>query len=63
MKTKLITFTIYSILFESIVWGLFGWAVFIKGHSGWWVLVALLLSGAQLKPKHFGITEGVGSEE
>lgn len=49
------TFALYSILYEAIVWGLFGWAVFVKDRSGWWVLVALMLSGAQLKPKHFGI--------
>ncbi|MBC8438515.1 MAG: hypothetical protein H8D87_02375 [Deltaproteobacteria bacterium] len=63
MKINLITFTIYSILYELIIWGLFGWAIFIEGHSGWWVLVAILISGSQLKPKHFGITKGSGSEE
>jgi len=48
-------FAVYSIIFESIVWGIFGWAVFIDNHSGWWMLLALLISGAQLKPKHFNI--------
>lgn len=54
-KFKLTMFTIYTILFELIVWGLFGWAVFVNGHSGWWIAVALLLSTMQLKPKHFGL--------
>jgi hypothetical protein len=49
-------FAFYSVIFEGIVWGIFGWAVFIGGHSGWWILVALLISGSQLKPKHFNIT-------
>ena len=55
MKFNLLMFVIYSILFELIVWGLFGWAVFINGNSGWWFLLAVLLSGSQLKPKHFGL--------
>jgi hypothetical protein len=52
-----IVFAVYSILYELIVWGLFGWAVFIDGRSPWWILVALLLSGSQLKPNQFGIKE------
>ena len=55
MKFNLLMFTIYSIFFETIVWGLFGWAVFINGNSGWWMLLAVLMSSSQLKPKHFGI--------
>lgn len=53
---KVAMFALYSVLFEGIVWSLFGYAVFWQNRSGWWILVALLLSGAQLKPKHFGIT-------
>lgn len=52
---RVIVFAIYSVLFEIIIWGLFGWAVFVKGYSGWWMLLAVLMSGSQLKPKHFGI--------
>lgn len=55
---KYVVFALYSVLFEAIIWGVFGYAVFIVGHSGWWVLVAILLSGSQLKPRHFGINEG-----
>jgi hypothetical protein len=50
-----IVFAIYSVLYEAIVWGLFGWAVFVQDRSPWWLLLALILSGAQLKPKSFGI--------
>lgn len=48
-------FALYSILFEMIVWGLFGYAVFWRERSGWWLLVAMWCSASQLKPKHFGI--------
>jgi hypothetical protein len=46
------------VAYEAIVWGIFGYAIFWQGHSGWWVIVALLISGAQMKPHHFGITSG-----
>lgn len=52
---RIIVFAIYSIIYEAIIWGIFGWAVFVNGCSGWWVLVAIYSSSAQLKPKHFGI--------
>lgn len=46
---------VYSILYEAIVWGVFCYGVFLKNHSAWWFLAALLVSGCQLKGKHFGI--------
>ena len=55
MNARVWAFTIYSVLFESIVWGLFGWAVFWQGRSAWWFLLAVVVSGAQFKPKDFGI--------
>lgn len=55
MKTRIWAFVIYSIFFESVVWGLFGWAVFVKGFSGWWMLAAIIISGCQIKPSSFGI--------
>ena len=55
---RVIVFATYSILYEAIIWGIFGWAVFVKDRSGWWVLVAIICSGSQLKPKHFGIPCG-----
>ena len=53
MKT-IIVFAIYSILFELIVWGIFGYAVFVLNHNGWWMLLAVILSSGQLRLKHFG---------
>ncbi|MEX3690801.1 hypothetical protein AB3X91_11850 [Paraburkholderia sp. BR14263] len=52
---KVIAFAIYSIFFEAIVWGIFGYAVFWQGHSGWWALLAVFVSSRQMRPKHFGI--------
>ena len=60
--SKVWAFAAYSICYEAIIWGLFGWAVFWQGYSGWWMLLAVVLSGAQLKPKHFGINVS-GDEE
>lgn len=68
MKTKdpllgrVIVFAIYTICFEAIVWGIFGWAVFIQGFSGWWMLLAIALSSSQMKPQHFGIPQHTTQE-
>ena len=51
----LIVFATYTVIYEAMIWSIFGWAVFINGGSGWWVLVAIFCSASQLKPKHFGI--------
>lgn len=54
---KIATFAAYSVCYEAIIWGVFGYAVFWKDHSGWWILAAMVMSGSQLKPRHFGINE------
>ena len=48
-------FVVYTVIYEAIIWGVFGWAVFVQGRSGWWILAAAVVSGAQLKPSRFGI--------
>jgi len=55
VNLRILIFAIYTIFFESLVLGGFGYLVFFKGHSGWWMLFALYLSASQLKPRHFGI--------
>ena len=52
---RIVVFAIYSIIFEAIVWGIFGYAVFWQGHSPWWFWPALFVSSCQLKPEAFGI--------
>lgn len=56
MNSRIWAFAIYSIAYEAIIWGTFGYAVFVKGESGWWMLMALFCAACQLKPKRFGIT-------
>lgn len=51
---RIIVFAAYSVIYEAIIWGWFGYGVFLQGNSGWWILLAMLLSSAQLKPRHFG---------
>lgn len=46
-----VTYLIYIILFEGLVLGGTGYAVFVLGHSGWWFLLAVILSGAAYSPK------------
>lgn len=55
-------FAAYSIFYEAIIWLTFGCAVFVLGHSGWWLLLAVVMSGCQLRPKHFGIEEAPCNE-
>lgn len=57
MNGRIWAFAIYSICYEVIVWGIFGYAVFILGHSGWWIVAAIFVSGCQLKPKWFGLAQ------
>lgn len=55
MNQNLWAFTIYTLVYEAVIWGVFGYAVFGLGFSGWWVLLAVFLSGSQLKPQYFGL--------
>ena len=46
-----ITYMIYIILWEALVVGGCGYVVFGLNRSGWWMLLAVLLSGAAYTPK------------
>ena len=48
---KYLTYLIYILAFETLVLGGIGYAVFVLDHSGWWFLLAILLSGAAYKPQ------------
>lgn len=54
-KFKLILFLIYTIVFEAMVLGGFGYVIFFMNYSMWLLIPMILLSGSQLKPKHFGL--------
>ena len=47
---KELTYLIYIVFWESLVIGGAGYAVFAMGASGWWFLLAALLSGVAYPP-------------
>lgn len=44
------TYVVYITLYEGVVPGGTGYAVFVLGHSGWWFLLAALFAGAAYPP-------------
>ena len=48
-----ITFLIYTLLYESLIIGGFGYIVFILGYSGWWWVLAALFSNGQYRPSEW----------
>ena len=46
-----ITYLIYIIIWEAMVLGGFGYVVFGLGKSGWWMLLAVLMSASAYKPE------------
>lgn len=45
-----LTYLIYIILYEGLVLGGTGYAVFVLDHSGWWFLLAFVMSGSAYGP-------------
>jgi len=54
-KFKLMLFLFYTILYESLVWGLVVSAIYFLNWNEWTVLVGIIMSASQLKPSHFGL--------
>ena len=52
---KIALFTVYTIFWEAMVWGLTASSIYYLHWSEWTVVVGILMSASQLKPKHFGI--------
>lgn len=48
---KAATYLVYIVLWESMVIGGCAYVVFGLGYSGWWFLLALMLSASAYKPK------------
>jgi len=48
-----LTYLIYIILWEGLIFGGVGYAVFILGHSGWWVLAAVFVGGHAYPPERW----------
>jgi hypothetical protein len=47
---RAITYLIYILLFEGLVFGGTGYAVFVLDRSGWWFLLALFVSCGAYRP-------------
>jgi hypothetical protein len=47
---RYVTYLVYIILYQSLVLGGTGYAVFVLGHSEWWFVFAAFLSGAAYSP-------------
>jgi hypothetical protein len=52
---KVISFTIYSLVYELLVWGMVVSAIYFLNWSKWTILTGVILSMSQLKHEHFGI--------
>ncbi len=47
---KALTYLIYTIAYETLCLGGCGYVVFGLGHSAWWFVLAVFMSGAQYGP-------------
>ena len=59
---KYLTYLIYILLFESMVLGGIGYAVFVLDHNGWWMLLAVFLSASAYSPTKWIHGEKNGNE-
>lgn len=47
---RCIAYLIYIILWEGMIFGGTGYAVFVLGHSGWWMLAATVIGSMAYSP-------------
>ena len=47
----IISYLIYIIIWKAMVLGGFFYIVFVLGNSGWWMLLALIMSESTYKPE------------
>jgi len=47
---KYLTYLIYIILWEGMIFGGTGYAVFVLDHSGWWIFAAVIIGGCAYPP-------------
>lgn len=58
-RTIAVTYLIYIVLFEAMIFGGAAYWVFARGRRGWWMLVALLISSCAYSPaKWHGLMTG-----
>lgn len=61
-KFKLTLFLIYTIIYEVLIWGLTSASIYFLNCSFWIIIVGMIMSNAQLKPKHFGLKYKIEEE-
>ena len=47
---KAVTYLIYIVLWEGLIFGGTGYAVFVLDYSGWWFALAIFMSSLAYKP-------------
>ncbi len=59
---KYFTYLLYILLYEGLIIGGCGYAVFVLNFSGWWFLLACMLSSAAYSPGKWihGYVDGAG---
>jgi len=50
---SIVTYLIYAIFWDSLMFGGCSYVVFWMHRSAWWFLLAIILSACCLKPKHW----------
>ncbi len=59
-KWLYISYAIYSTSVLAATLGWAGYAIFVAGHSGWWMIAAFLMCACGYKPHHWrGLVDGV----
>lgn len=48
-----VTYLIYIILWEAMIFGGTGYVVFMLDHSGWWFLLALVIASCAYTPERW----------
>ena len=49
-RMKYVTYLIYIVLWEALIFGGAGYSVFVLGHSGWWMLAAVFIGSFAYSP-------------
>ena len=62
-KFKLSMFVFYTIVYEILIWGLFLYLIVYENWNEWTIVVAIIMSGSQLKPKHFGLRYNIKDDK
>ena len=62
-RFKLSLFFLYTLVYEVLIWGLFLYLIAYQNWNEWTVIVAMIMSGSQLKPRNFGLKYKIKEED